>query len=93
MIDDLKWENKFRIVLLICDAPCHGAKYNGGMRDDYPNDDIKDAIEKIIEKGIILIGLNFTKNTITMYDEITKIFVEKKKQDLFLFADLVGTDM
>lgn len=49
MMNDLKWENKFKIVLLICDAPCHGAKYNGGMGDDYPNDDIRDAIEKIIE--------------------------------------------
>lgn len=31
--------------MLICDAPTHGARYNGGVSDRYPNEDIEDAIK------------------------------------------------
>ncbi|CAD8057503.1 unnamed protein product [Paramecium sonneborni] len=84
----LNWPSRFRIAILICDAPCHGKRYNGGCSDNYPNDDIQDAIEELIEKNIILIALNFTKYTVTMYEEIKKIYQSKNKLDLFLYQDL-----
>jgi myosin protein heavy chain len=66
----MNWPNRFKIAILICDSPCHGEKYNGGCGDYHKNEDIRDAIEEMISKNIILIGLNFTKLTTTMYREI-----------------------
>lgn len=80
------------MAILICDAPCHGDKYHD-YRDRHPKDDIRDAIEKMIENRIILIGFNFTEETKKMYAEIGKIFKEKDKEDLFLYADLTNVSM
>lgn len=62
-MNNLNWPSKFRIAILICDAPCHGRRYNGGVDDNYPNDEIRPAIEKMIELNITFIGLNFTSYT------------------------------
>lgn len=40
MIKNLNWSKTFKIAILICDAPTHGKKYNGGVSDRYPNEDI-----------------------------------------------------
>ncbi|CAD8131993.1 unnamed protein product [Paramecium octaurelia] len=84
----LQWPSKFKIAIIICDAPCHGKKYNGGCGDNHPEEDIQDAIEELIQNGIVLIALNFTKHTTVMYEEIKKIYESKKRLDLFLFQDL-----
>lgn len=63
MVKNLKWEKEFRLAILICDAPTHGSKYNGGVSDRYPNEDIKDAILELIEKNIFLMAIQFNKNT------------------------------
>ena len=42
----------------------------------------------MIENNILFIGLNFKEYTTTMYNEIKKIYVEKNKTDLFLFAEI-----
>lgn len=75
----LNWTSKFKIAILICDSPCHGKKYNGGCFDRHQNDDIKPAIEELISKEILLMGLNFTKDTLKMYEEFKNIFIEKNK--------------
>jgi myosin protein heavy chain len=36
----LKWPSKFKLAILICDSPCHGRRYTGGLADNYPNEDI-----------------------------------------------------
>lgn len=38
---NLQWTKSFKLVMLICDAPTHGDRYNGGMPDNYPNHDIE----------------------------------------------------
>ena len=49
MVSNLKWSAKFKIAVLICDAPCHGKKYHDHrIGDDYPNDDIEEAIDLMI---------------------------------------------
>ena len=49
MVTKLKWNTKFRIAVLICDAPCHGKKYHDEKcGDDYPDDDIEEAIDIMI---------------------------------------------
>lgn len=44
MLNNLKWEKYFKIALLICDAPCHGKKWAGKVLDDYPDEDLEDAL-------------------------------------------------
>jgi hypothetical protein len=61
------------MAILICDAPTHGKLYNGGVGDNHPNEDIRDAIELLIHNEILLIGINFTKHTETMFKEILKV--------------------
>ncbi|CAD8150346.1 unnamed protein product [Paramecium pentaurelia] len=86
----LSWPSIFRIAILICDAPCHGKKYHDGCGDDYPDEDIEDAIQQLIDKNIILIALNFTHHTSKMYKEIQKIYESKKKLELYLYSDLLN---
>lgn len=46
----MKWTAKFRIAILICDAPCHGNKYHSiECKDNYPDDDIEEAIYLMIK--------------------------------------------
>lgn len=54
--------------MLICDAPTHGNKYNGGVSDKHPKQDIRDAIEMLIEKNIFLVGILFNKDTSQMFE-------------------------
>ena len=50
MVEKLKWNTKFKIAVLICDAPCHGKKYHeANCGDNYPNDDIEDVIDLMIK--------------------------------------------
>lgn len=44
MTNILKWDKPFKIALLICDAPSHGSKWAGKCLDDYPNEDLSDAL-------------------------------------------------
>ena len=59
MITNLKWTKTFKIAMLICDAPTHGTKYNGGVSDEHPYEDIKDAIELLIKNNILFIAILF----------------------------------
>ena len=38
---NLQWTKSFKLVMLICDAPTHGNRYNGGMPDNHPKQDIE----------------------------------------------------
>ena len=49
MVKNLIWTKTFKIAILICDSPNHGKKYNNGVRDNYPNEDLEDAIELLID--------------------------------------------
>lgn len=73
MISQLGWSKTFRIAVLICDAPTHGKRYNGGVSDRYPNEDIEDAVKQLIENNILLVGILFNKMTLVMFEEIKKV--------------------
>ena len=73
MISNLSWSKTFKIAVLICDAPTHGKRYNGGVSDRYQNEDIEDAIKLLIENNILFIGILFNKVTLTMFEEIKKV--------------------
>ena len=64
----LKWETSFKVAILICDAPSHGRKYNVNCGDDYPNEDLRDAIELMIKAEILFIGIIFNKHTEKMFN-------------------------
>lgn len=44
MVKNLSWSKTFKIAVLICDAPNHGVRYNGGVSDRYPKEELEDAI-------------------------------------------------
>ena len=91
MVTCLNWTKTFKIAMLICDAPTHGRKYNGGVSDRYPDEDIRDAIEMLIENNILFVGILFNKVTFQMFDEIKKIYKEYDREELLLLANLEGT--
>jgi myosin protein heavy chain len=74
MISNLKWSKTFKIAMLICDAPTHGKWYNGGVDDDFPNEDIEDSIKMLIENNIFFVGILFNKTTFPMFEELKKIY-------------------
>lgn len=82
MIKNLTWSKTFKIALLICDAPTHGKRYNAGVSDRYPNEDIEDAIKLLIEHNILFVAILFNKITLTMFEEIKKVFNCIKTIDL-----------
>lgn len=67
MVKNLPWEKSFKIALLICDAPSHGSRWAGNVLDDHKNEDLTDALKLLIEKNIILIGIEFDSRTDKMF--------------------------
>ncbi|CAD8068123.1 unnamed protein product [Paramecium sonneborni] len=92
MIKNLHWSKTFKIAVLICDAPTHGKRYNGGVSDRYPNEDIEDAINLLIDNNILLVAILFNKVTLQMFEEIKKMYQSADKEELLLFADLEHTE-
>ena len=58
MLTNITWKNKFRLAILITDAPCHGEKYHEPMNDYHKDSDITETLHNIVKNGIILIGFN-----------------------------------
>lgn len=88
----IKWETTFKVAILICDAPSHGRKYNQRCGDDYPNEDLRDAIEQMIVEEILFIGIIFNKHTEKMILEIENIYKEKNRFEFFLKFDMRKID-
>ncbi|CAD8142287.1 unnamed protein product [Paramecium pentaurelia] len=92
MIKNLNWSKTFRIAILICDAPTHGKRYNGGVSDGSPNEDIEDAINLLIDNNILFVAILFNKVTLPMFEEIKKMYINANREELLLFADLENTE-
>jgi myosin protein heavy chain len=90
MITNLKWSKTFKIAMLICDAPTHGKRYNGGVSDHHPNEDIEDSIKMLIENNIFFVGIQFNKTTFQMFEEVKKIYKAYDREELLLLGNLEG---
>ncbi|CAD8188247.1 unnamed protein product [Paramecium pentaurelia] len=88
MISNLKWEKYFKIALLICDAPCHGKKWTGNVLDDYPEEDLEDGLQQLINKNIVLIGIEFSQNTDVMFAQMKNFYAKQNKQQMLIVVDL-----
>ncbi|CAD8119981.1 unnamed protein product [Paramecium sonneborni] len=88
MINNLKWEKYFKIALLICDAPCHGQKWAGNVLDNHPNEDLGDALQQLINKNIVLIGIEFTSSTEVMFAQMKNYYANQNKQSMLIVVDL-----
>ncbi|CAK84497.1 unnamed protein product (macronuclear) [Paramecium tetraurelia] len=88
MLNNLKWEKYFKIALLICDAPCHGKKWAGKVLDDYPDEDLEDALQLLINKNIVLIGIEFSQNTDVMFAQMKNFYAKQNKQQMLIIVDL-----
>ena len=58
----MKWVEKNRVIVVVCDAPRHGRDYNGGCEDFHPNESILDVLREIIMKDIVLVMVTFNNN-------------------------------
>lgn len=71
----LEWERKFRLAILITDAPCHGNAYHEPeITDNHRREDITNELKMLIERDILLIGINFFKSTRLMYEKFKSIY-------------------
>lgn len=91
MVQNLTWSKTFKIAMLICDAPTHGKKYNGGVSDRHPDEDIRDAIEMLIDNNILFVGILFNKCTLQMFEAIKEMYKKYDREELLLLANLEGT--
>ncbi|CAD8067314.1 unnamed protein product [Paramecium sonneborni] len=89
----LEWIKQFKLAILICDAPTHGQRYNGGVSDRYPKEDIEDAINLLIEKNIFLLAIQFQKTTQIMFEEIKKIYQAKGKTELLIIENAESVEI
>lgn len=80
----LKWRSVNKFIVLIADAPTHGTRYCD-QGDDYPKEDIQDAIEELIKRKIGFLGVEFASGTDKMYKELAEIF---KSQGMSLYYAL-----
>jgi hypothetical protein len=77
-VSKLKWENSSRVLLHICDAPCHGKKYHDdSVKDYFPNGDPKGLMIANILKTIVDLNIDYyfaeiSEKTVKMIDEFTK---------------------
>ena len=74
MMTSLTWTSRFRIALLITDAPNHGSDYNMGCGDNYKDEKLDYVLEMIMDKSILLYGIKIFKWTELMYTSIKNVF-------------------
>ena len=66
----MSWAGRMKYLILVADAPAHGKKYNNGISDNYPDEELEDALELLIQRDIRLVILQVTKSTSRMVAEI-----------------------
>jgi myosin protein heavy chain len=67
------------MMILITDAPCHGAKYHNKVNDYYPEETIEDALDIIIEKDINFLSLQINPRTLVMNQVFEEYFNSQEK--------------
>lgn len=83
----LKWRSVNKFVVLIADAPTHGTRYCD-QGDDYPKEDIQDAIEELMQRKIGFLGVEFASGTDKMYKELAEIFKSKGMSLYYALEDM-----
>ena len=43
-IEVMSWNGREKFLILVADAPSHGKKYNNGISDNYPEEELDDAL-------------------------------------------------
>ena len=83
----LKWRSVNKFVVLIADAPTHGTRYCD-QGDDYPKEDIQDAIEELMKRKIGFLGVEFAAGTDKMYKELAEMFKSKGMSLYYALEDM-----
>ncbi|KAM3135092.1 hypothetical protein pb186bvf_012738 [Paramecium bursaria] len=52
---NLCWQNYYRLIMLVTDAPCHGKNYHNNVSDDYPERTIEEELDLLMNQKIFLI--------------------------------------
>ncbi|KAM3134752.1 hypothetical protein pb186bvf_013077 [Paramecium bursaria] len=70
-------KNVEKKIVVITDMPCHGMNYHSKyIHDDYPNEDLRDTILKIVQQDIQLSVYTFNQQTDIMIEQMQKIVKE-----------------
>ena len=56
-VEVMSWGGRMKYMILIADAPTHGKKYNNGISDNYPDEELEDALAMLIKNDIRLVVL------------------------------------
>lgn len=54
--------NRYKTLIIITDAPCHGSSYHGNVMDDFSDmdkefDNLEECIRKLVVSNTTIIGL------------------------------------
>ena len=80
------WNSKARYVILICDAPAHGNKYNNGEHDSFPHGDpkgrnIENFIHEFYNLDVNFFCVKITNSTNIMFDCFKNIYDSKNNKN------------
>jgi len=80
-----------KVGILICDAPCHGSKFQPNLNssDDYPNGDpkgrdIEEQIRKIAALGVDLYGIKCNETTNNMFNVFNMSYKRITHRDILV---------
>lgn len=71
---NLEWIKNNKVIVVVCDAPCHGKDYNGGFEDYHKNESIEDVLKEIIINDMVLVMVTFNNNTKAMIIKFKEVF-------------------
>lgn len=74
----IHWDAKFKFVIMIADAPCHGKiyhDYTNSSNDDYPEENMEEEVKLMALNELNFIGILFTTRIEKMYKQIEKIYL------------------
>ena len=84
----MSWGGRMKYLILVADAPTHGKKYNNGISDNYPDEELEDALELLIKNDIRLVVLQVTKSTSKMIEEMKKFYSVRHMDEYCYYFNL-----
>ena len=80
----MDWKSTARYVVLVCDAPCHGAKYHDIYIDTFKDGDpagyqIEDLMQKFKEMNITFYCVEINNTTKKMFDIMKNVYNDDTK--------------
>lgn len=90
----LDWKAKYKMAMIITDAPCHGSKWNGRqVNDNYKNEDMTETLDLLIQKQILIVSVNLKEETKFMFNEIRNHYTSSNALLYYFELDASNKDI